>query len=137
MRIATASVPALLAVFSRTALASSCVELQGIESGGTEGVPEGVLDLDVLLKPETLGHPLAPINIFDNPLVGTVSEARLSLFKLDVRCMYWTVSIDGAQRSSRNSDLVACSPRLVASRPCMGQSSSILSFQLTNALPVL
>lgn len=75
MRIATASVPALLAVFSRTALASSCIELQGIESGGTEGVPEGVLDLDVLLKPETLGHPLAPINIFDNPLVGTVSEA--------------------------------------------------------------
>lgn len=75
MRIATASVPALIAVFSRAALASRCVELQGIEPGESEGVPEGTLDLDVLLKPENLGHPLAPINIFNNSLVGTVSKA--------------------------------------------------------------
>eukprot|EP00752_Nemacystus_decipiens_P007406 g6624.t1 len=68
MRRATALVAALLATSSTTAT-KSCVELQGIAPGN-----ESVLDLDVLLRNDTLGHPLAPINIFTNPFVGTVAQ---------------------------------------------------------------
>lgn len=71
MKAAAASTLALLAVSSRTA--SACVELQGIVPDGGEGL----LDYLVLQSSRSLGSPLAPLNIFENPTIGTVSEARL------------------------------------------------------------
>lgn len=72
MMTATSSLLALLVMFSRTASASSCVELQGIIKGGGTGL----LDLSVLELPESLGTPLAPLDIFTNPTVPTVREKR-------------------------------------------------------------
>lgn len=75
MRTATVSTLALLAASSRTASASACVELQGIVPGGGEGA----LDLSFLLQPESLGNPLAPLDIFTNPFVPIVSEAERAI----------------------------------------------------------
>lgn len=68
MRAATASIPALLAVFARTAY--SCVELQGIVAEGGQGV----LDLSFLQSEGILTAPLAPINLFIDPSSSDVSE---------------------------------------------------------------
>eukprot|EP00903_Cladosiphon_okamuranus_P005324 g5322.t1 len=73
MRTARASLPALLAAFTRTA--SACVDLQGIFPGGGDGV----LDLSVLLKPETLGNRLAPIDTFNNAVLGAVAQCSTEL----------------------------------------------------------
>lgn len=70
MRVATVSAPALLAVFARAG--ATCVDLQGIVPDGGEGA----LDLSFLLQPESLGHPLAPLDIFNNSFIGTVSGDR-------------------------------------------------------------
>lgn len=81
MRTAAASTLALLGLVSRAAAsAAPCVELQGIVPDGGEGL----LDLLFLLSPEkSLGNPLAPLDIFTNPLVPTVSDAP-SLFPLSI-----------------------------------------------------
>eukprot|EP00903_Cladosiphon_okamuranus_P012371 g11596.t1 len=72
MRTRPASTLALLAASSRTLAASGsgCVELRGIVPGGGEGA----LDLTFLQRPESLGNPLAPLDIFTNDFVGTVGQ---------------------------------------------------------------
>ncbi len=67
MKVAPALLTAALALLAEP-VASSCVELQGIVSRGGPGL----LDLDVLEN--TLGNPLAPLDIDTNPVVPTVSE---------------------------------------------------------------
>lgn len=78
MRLPRASLCVLLFVGFRTLgsdgagvnhLVSDCVEPQGIEPGGGDGV----LDLNHLLSPETgLGKPLGPLD-FTVPIIPTVS----------------------------------------------------------------
>lgn len=59
-----------LTILAISRAASACVELQGIAPDGGEGL----LDLLFLLSPEkSLGNPLAPLDIFTNPVVPTVS----------------------------------------------------------------
>eukprot|EP00752_Nemacystus_decipiens_P012197 g10813.t1 len=73
MRTEAASSLALLAVCARTS--ASCIELQGIVAGGGDGV----LDLLFLEEPESLGNPLAPLDIFTNPFIGTVAQCSSAL----------------------------------------------------------
>ena len=69
MKAAAVSFLAVLTAFAKPA--TSCVDLQGIVPDGGEGL----LDLLFLLSPEkSLGNPLAPLNIFTNPVVPTVSD---------------------------------------------------------------
>lgn len=69
MKAAAVSLLAVLTAFAKPA--TSCVELQGIVPDGGEGL----LDLLFLLSPEkSLGNPLAPLDIFTNPIIPGVSE---------------------------------------------------------------
>lgn len=86
MKVSGASLWVLLSAFQRlgstraTKTNGTCVEPQGIVPDGGDGF----LNLTFLLSPEEgLGKPLAPLNIFSNPVIPTVSDCG-SRFALSV-----------------------------------------------------
>lgn len=67
MKAAPTLFTAALALLAESAT-TSCVELQGIVANPGPGL----LDLSVLK--DTLGNPLAPLDIANNPVIPTVSQ---------------------------------------------------------------